>query len=147
MAYQFDFSLILPFAITGEHFNRSVDRIIKVLDGTSLVGKLFLSKMPQRIQLQVTVSWFREPFDRCLIGLGQRVAMAGGEIELQWKFATQPLQQADRDQKQHHEARIDSAQLPLFTRSRLRISSCPIHSPASRSASKRRMPSTRKVRR
>lgn len=35
MAYQFDFSLILPCYNEGEHFNRSVDRIIKVLDGTS----------------------------------------------------------------------------------------------------------------
>jgi glycosyltransferase involved in cell wall biosynthesis len=35
MAYQFDFSLILPCFNESEHFNQSVDRIIKVLDGSS----------------------------------------------------------------------------------------------------------------
>jgi glycosyltransferase involved in cell wall biosynthesis len=35
MAYQFDFSLVLPCFNESEHFNQSVDRIIKVLDGSS----------------------------------------------------------------------------------------------------------------
>ena len=51
-----------------------------------------------------------------LAGLGQRVAAVGGEIELQRKFAAQPLQQAGGDQKQQHEARIDRTQLPLLSR-------------------------------
>ncbi|MBI5357144.1 glycosyltransferase [Candidatus Collierbacteria bacterium] len=35
MAYQFDFSLVLPCFNESEHFNQSVNRIINVLDGSS----------------------------------------------------------------------------------------------------------------